>query len=212
MSSQYDSFISLIDAAKKGESSAINQLVLQFSDEMNRNVSNAPSMLNSELSVRDICQMSWIRALRYLPNFNGSPENDICIAKFRTWLKTTTHNVLYNEINRINAAKRGRSKQDRRSEPKHLCSEGRTPSSIVAEGEFISKIREYMDTLENPVQKECLKLRFYECLKVNEIAERLDLKVDQVRYQISKAIKFFKTNIRPLADHIHRNGKESDDR
>ena len=200
MSNQCDSFVVLIDAAKRGEASAIDQLISQFSNDMNRYVRTAPSVEACELSVRDICQMSWIRVLRYLPKFNGSADNDICIAKFRTWLKITTHSVLKNEISKMNAIKRGRSKQDRSVEPKYLRSDDRTPSSIIVKKEFTAKVREYMNLLDNPVQVECLKLRFYEGLKIGEIADKLDLSIDQVRYQIAKAIKFFKTTIDPLVD------------
>ena len=200
MSNHYDSFVALIDAAKLGESSAIDQLISQFSGEMKNYVVGSQALRSSELSVRDICQMTWIRVLRYLPKFNGCSENDVCVAKFRAWLKTTANSVLSNEVDRINAVKRGRSKQARAAEPGILPSKERTPSSIVADEEYFEKIRAYMESLENPVQIECLRLRFYDGLKIGEIADKLDLTIEQVRYQISKALKSFKNSILPPTD------------
>lgn len=192
MRGSFGAFAELIEAAKTGEQTAIDQIVTQFSDEMNSHVRRFQAVRNGELSERDLCQMTWIRVLRYLPDFEGDGNAEVCMVKFKSWLSVTANHVLINELRRINTAKRGRSKQAAGGETEMFRSPVRTASSIVVANEQIEKIRRKLEALKDPVQIDVLRLRFYEGKKIAEIAKQLGLTQDQVRYAISKTIKRFR--------------------
>lgn len=193
------SFVELLAAAKSGEPRAIDQLVERFSANVRHQVSSYRTNQNGELSERDLCQLTWIRVLRFLPRFEGDNDDRVCHAKFRAWLSAMVRTIVLNEIHRVNAVKRGKAKQSRGVETATLPSEERTPSSIVAQDEELADIRKKLAALCDPLQIEVLKLRFYGGLKIKEIANELDLTPDQVRHQISKALKSLKFS---FADEI----------
>ncbi|MEL7496181.1 MAG: sigma-70 family RNA polymerase sigma factor [Planctomycetota bacterium] len=188
MTSGFSSFCELIDAAKEGNDDAIEAIISEFSPLLNRKVMKFKPVQNGEISAQDCTQLTWMRVLTYLPKFKGADDDDHCRAAFTSWLNTTTTNVLINEQKRLNAKKLGKSKIKRDINTKLLEGNDQTPSAIVASMEMIDRLRNRLHQLDDPMLVEFLRLRFYENLKLTEIASRTDKSVDQVRHGIKKAL------------------------
>ncbi len=182
------SFPALILQAKSGDSSALERLMLLYRPTVSSETRSFQDSLKAEVSVQDLEQEVWVRVWTRLPSFVGSPDEETCGLMFASWLRLTTRRVALSIIERSRAKKRGGSVQpDRLDYPVEALD--RSPSSIVRADESKEQLRCAIDALEDDVTRVIVHLHFFEGLSMQEIASKMDLTRDQIRYRIQVALE-----------------------
>lgn len=182
------SFPALILQAKSGDSSALERLMLLYRPTVGSETRSFQDSLKASVSVQDLEQEVWVRVWTRLPGFIGSPDEESCRLMFASWLRLTTRRVALSIIEKSCAKKRGGSVQpDRLDYPVEAAD--RSPSSIVRAGESKEQLLIAIDSLGDEEAREIVQLHFFEGLSMLEIADKMDLTRDQVRYRIQVALE-----------------------
>lgn len=182
------SFPTLILLAKSGDASAIERLMLLYRPTVSSETRSFQDSLKSEISVQDLEQEVWVRVWTRLPGFVGSTDEESCRLMFASWLRLTTRRVAMSIIDKGRAKKRGGSIQpDRLDHP--VAASDRSPSSIVRADESKEALLDALAALEDEEVREILHLHFFAGLSMQEIADKLGLTRDQVRYRIQLALE-----------------------
>lgn len=181
-------FSKLVTEAKSGEASALEQLMLMYRSAVTTETRKFAGSLKSDVSVQDLEQETWIRVWTRLPGFAGSHDNDACQRMFLAWLKTTTRRVALSIVEAGAARKRGGDRQPA-TLIQPIPDNGKSPSSLIRADEVRVLMANAIKEIGSTEAAEIIRLHYLEEVPVVEIAERMGLSVDQVRYRISSALK-----------------------
>lgn len=150
-----------------------------------------PAHLRAICDVEDILQDTWSAAFEYLPTFQNRHP-----AGLNAWLASILEHKLREAIRRARAQKRGGEHQTIRegdglysSVIMHLSQIAgieATPSKCLANAEINQKIAEAIARL-NADDAELIRLRCLEDLTRREIAERLGMSEESVKYRLAQA-------------------------
>ena len=179
------SFTQYIADAKRGDQSAAEYIVSEFGSlvrlEVINLVPNSPDM-----SVRDSVQEVWLKVWQRISTFRGAESSKDCRILFKAWLMFVARNAAIDILQKANTQKRGGGLQ--RNLLPDVPGREKTPSSYANGRSQAERLRDVMNQMDS-VDAETLRLRFYERLKVREIAERLELSIDQVRTGLDRGMK-----------------------
>ncbi len=179
-------FCQYLEDAKRGDDSAMAFLVAEFEPLVRGKVSdlvpNSPDM-----SVRDSIQEVWLKVWEGISTFRGSDDPGDCRALFKAWLALVAQRAAIDILRRAKAVKNGGGLQ--KDPLPDVVGADKTPSSD-ANGRLQSeRLREAISRMD-PLDAEVIRLRCFECLKLREIAAKLDLTVDQIRTIFDRGMRF----------------------
>jgi RNA polymerase sigma-70 factor (ECF subfamily) len=168
----------LVKRAKKGDSRAFDLLVLKYQGRVAQLVSR---YLNQSAEVEDVTQEAFIKAYRALPNFRGD-------SAFYTWLYRIAANAAKNHL----VALGRRPTSDMALDDSEVfdvpvrLKDHQSPDEVVMGLELEALISRTIEEL--PVElRAALKLREFEGLSYEEIADVLECPIGTVRSRIFRA-------------------------
>jgi len=163
-----------------------------------------------EQSVSDLLQGTWLRAWEGLGSFRGGTNDEETTALLRAWLGQTLRNVHSND-------RRARNTKGRKPPPGMVSLNGAaladstkttgfdppahasTPSANARTKERASTIRDALERLSDPKDREIILLRFFEGLSLAQIARRLQMSYDEVRERFHKSLRRLEPSLKELA-------------
>jgi RNA polymerase sigma-70 factor (ECF subfamily) len=146
-------------------------------------------MTGDEQDAKDIVQESLFRAYQHLGGFEGR-------SNVGTWL----HRIVVNAA--LDLLRARRTRPDRAAaEPidrlaDHIASASPDPERLAASTETARRIAGALDTL-NPVERAAFSLRHFEDYSIDEIAAALDLRTNNVKQHIFRAVRKLRRALEP---------------
>lgn len=184
----------LIQKVQKGDAQAFEELVYRYDEKV---LNMALSFRNSADDAKDIYQEVFIRAFKGLKNFKFKSE-------FSTWLYRITSNVCIsyndkkNRTNHDSIDKRIDDGEDSATFADLIEGTEKTDSKVIG-SEIGSKIKAALDTLPSQ-QKLAFTLKFYEELKIKEIAEIMNCAEGTVKRYLFNATNKMKNHLKRIYD------------
>jgi RNA polymerase sigma-70 factor, ECF subfamily len=149
-------------------------------------------------NVSDLVQKAWLRAWQKLDQFTGADDEAQAQAMFRAWLARIVSRLGLNAV-RDRAAK-GRVPPGKlfRLNGVGVCGDSAmmpepstgqpTPSAQVQADEQTRKVREALNRIDDPLDRDIIRLRFFEGMSLREVAERLGCNHETVRQRYHAAL------------------------
>lgn len=181
-------FCRLVLDAQGGDRPAIERLMLMYRSTVSSETNKFVGSLKSDVSVQDLEQETWIRVWSRLPGFTGAEDEDTCKKMFASWLKTTTRRVALGIIEAGQAQKRGGETQALTLE-EPVRDTNKSPSSVARSDERRTQLLDALKEIDGEDAADLVRLHYLEGLPVAEVAERMGLTENQVRYRIKLALK-----------------------
>lgn len=188
--SEYQIDLQLIDAIKKGDAHAFDQLMTRYQLKVCKIIGR---YVHDQSEIMDVCQEVFIKAYRALRNFRGD-------SSFYTWLYriaiNTSKNYIISQGRRIPEFDIEVLDMERfmmRNAPR----ENGTPERLLMRDEIEHVVYDTIDHLPKDL-KTAIMLREMEGLSYEEIASVMDCPVGTVRSRIFRARAAIDKNVQPL--------------
>lgn len=187
-------FLKRLKQAQMGDLSSLEHLVHEFGWVVDQECRRVLLGATADLSVSDLRQETWLKICRKLDRFDPF---DLGFARpqFANWLRTLSRRVALELIQKRDAKCR---KPDEKVvslgvlDPKGNV---KTASSILKEGEQLAELHNAINSLSSVDLRQVITLCFFDELSLKQIAERLELSYDQVRYRFHSAIRELEESI-----------------
>lgn len=185
----------IVDGARKGDREALEQLLTQHVDELERYLARRlPQRLQSTVSVEDLVQETLSEAFQ-----NISRLRDASLPAFSTWLKTIGVMSLMRQMERAGAKKRGGDFRRRQIEVNsatgsvvdllnELSNDSITASRVAARQEGVTALRVALAGLEKD-QRRAIQLHVLQGRTLLETADDMERTPDAVRGLIHRGKK-----------------------
>ena len=184
----------LIAQAVGGDAVAVQLLLVRHHATLVADIQRRlPAQLAGTVSAEDICQDTYIAAMRKMGDFHAAGEGG-----FYAWLRTIAERKLTDALRALGAAKRGGGK--RVAEPvggqatsmvgllNLLAVDERTPSQSMARREVVQHVQSAFEHLETDY-REALRLRYVLGLRVDEVARQMGRSDGAVKMLCNRALK-----------------------
>jgi RNA polymerase sigma factor (sigma-70 family) len=173
--------------AADGQQEAIKQIIKDYDHVVTGVVDQI--RLPAYISLRDVGQEVWSKAWLSIKEFDGLNQPEHSQAMFHNWLKITARRKALTIVAREQAGKRKPTgvQQELASD----CAAGKdgTPSECAVANEEARLLARAIGQLEDRDAKKILQLRYDDGLTLAQIADRLDLGIDSVRYKLDVTLK-----------------------
>jgi RNA polymerase sigma factor (sigma-70 family) len=184
-------FPELLARARAGDRAAIDQLLALARPWLEHPARSQAQAPEPDRSSSDLVQEAWLRAWQKLDQFRGADDEAQALTTFRAWLTRIVTRL------GINAARDATARQ--RTPPGKLlrlhgttpaedslpaldpCASGPTPSAGAQAEERARLVREALARLTDPLDRDLVRLRFFEGLSLRQVAARLGLSHETVR-------------------------------
>lgn len=199
----------LIQRAAGGDAVAVQLLLVRHHAALVSHLERRlPAALAEFIAVDDLCQETYIRAMRKLADFQPTAEGG-----FSAWLRTIAERRLTDAIRAAKAAKRGGGQ--RISEPigaeatsmvallEILAVDEQTPSQSVARREFAEHVQASLEQLEADY-REALRLRYVQGQGVAEIAAAMGRTEGAVKMLCNRGLKQLADRMGDLSPFVSR--------
>jgi RNA polymerase sigma factor (sigma-70 family) len=194
----WDGVHALVQRVKAGDAGAWPPLHALAQDYLLRLAQRLVGPGWAHRSANDLVMDAWLHVCQTIGDFRGGDNDTQTGAMFRAWLKTVLHRLHANGLRHDQAAIRrpqegivplaptvgpGDSSVSSGDPPAN----DPTPSHPVHLAERRAKIERVLATLEDR-DRAIVKLHFFEGQSLEQVAERLSLTYDQVRYRLHEYI------------------------
>ena len=184
----------LIAQAVSGDAVAVQLLLVHHHSSLVADLARRmPASLARVMSAEDLCQETYVAAVRKLSQFQPAGEGS-----FYAWLRTIAERKLADALRAAGAAKRGHGK--RVVEPVGgeatsmvalldlLAVDEHTPSRSMARREVIEHVQSALQRLD-PDYREALRLRYIKGLSVGEVARQMGRSEGAVKMLCNRALQ-----------------------
>ena len=149
-------------------------------------------------NVSDLVQEAWLRAWQKLDQFTGADDEAQAQAMFRAWLARIVSRLGLNAAR--DRAARGRVPPGKLFRLNGVGVSGDsammpdpstgqpTPSAQVQADEQSRKVREALNRIDDPLDRDIIRLRFFEGMSLREAAEQLGCNHETVRQRYHAAL------------------------
>ncbi len=163
-----------------------SEMLSPYKDKMFRYAYN---IVGSKFAAEDVVQEAMIKIWKKRDQF-------VDIENKEAWCVTITRNLA---IDKIRAAKKKRTSDI--SEHHHISDRAPTPDVLLEQKDALSKVEELLNEL-TPQQKEIITLRDIEGYTYQEIADIIEVSVDQVKVNLHRARKALRTKLMTIKNYI----------
>ena len=183
MKSDEDETVQLLDAAREGDQSAINELLDRYRSFLTTEAESRPDpALESKIAPSDIVQQSMLEAFNGLPEFRGATDKEL-----RTWLTRIVKNNRRDAERFFIRAKRRDVRREAEVEVDALAGREKTASSNIRTLESRLELWKAIRQLPERHQQ-LVELRHRDGLSFHEIGERLGMSEAAARKQWSRSL------------------------
>ena len=195
----------ILRGAQAGDAEAIETLVMRFSGLIQRECAKYGIWQHPDWSHSDLIQEVVFRVWTKIDQFKGT-EHEHASAMFDQWVRITSQSVLKNLHRSRTAKKRNPENQIQQIDESNQVfaqkNRDQTASAIYSTKEQVERLNTAMDQCLNDECQNIVNLRVVEGLSLKEIAERLSMTYEQVRYK-------FKTSLETLEKGLQASGESS---
>lgn len=163
----------------------INELIKILEPYKNKMFRYAYSIIGNRFEAEDIVQESLIKIWKKKDKFAEIDNKE-------AWAITIVRNLA---IDKVRARKKKKTSDI--DEYFHISDNAPSPDVRLEQKEAVRKVAEIMDTLQE-AQREIITLRDIEGYTYQEIADIMELKVDQVKVYLFRARKILRDKLSPL--------------
>ncbi len=186
-------FSDLLTRARAGDRAATDELLARIRPWLEQLARQHADPLHPDGSTSDLVQEAWLRAWQKLDQFQGAADEAQALAMFRAWLARIVARL------GLNAA-RDRGARQRMPPGKLLRLDGLggsgagdsatgfdpsaaepTPSAQVQADEQARSVHEALARLTDPLDRDIVRLRFFEGVSLRQVAEQLGCNHETVR-------------------------------
>jgi RNA polymerase sigma factor (sigma-70 family) len=205
------SFNDLIRRAQAGEPRAQEELLAVVRPYLEKLAEGIADPSHASKSVSDLVQDTLLRVWLKLPQFEGTNDDQQSWLMFRTWAGKIARRLHLNSRRDRKAQRRrperpivslqaGPPQSPDNSERKGLDppAPGPTASATLRQDEQARLVQAALDRLTDRTSRDVVRLHFFEGVSLRQIAERLDLTYDQVRYRFQTAMQSLESDLREL--------------
>ena len=208
--SSSDHFQDLLERARRGERAAMDQLLVILRPQIEGISREYADTERATESSSDLVQETWLRMWQKLDQFQGGDSDEDTYAMFHGWACQIAHRV------GLNAA-RGRKVLKRAPEGHTIVSlrggggsstgggsamapraEGLSPSGAFQVDEQYRILDRALQRLGDPRDAVILRLRFFEGLSLQQVAERLGLRYFTVRERYRLCLQLLERELEGL--------------
>ena len=143
-------------------------------------------------STSDLVQETWQRAWQGLADFRGGPTPADTAAMFRAWLGKILRSQWQNCVRGLLAQKRGPGETVAAGDAPDPPDDGPRPSVELRRRERATEADAALGQLEDPRDRDVLRLYFYDGLSFREIAAALAISLDKVRTSYHRGLERLK--------------------
>ena len=181
----------LLCAARQGDGPSIEALVSRFSGPIEQECGKYGIRQHPELSHSDLFQEVILRVWTRIEQFSGRDQENLELI-FDSWIRKTARSVLSN-LFRAEKAKKRRPDDPVQSYDEATLTfvsdrHGRTASSIFSDNEEVERLNNTIEQYLDDTAQQILNLRIVEGLSLKDIAARLSLTYEQVRYNYQSSL------------------------
>jgi len=200
-------FNDVVRRAQAGEERAQEELleVLRpYLEQLARGLANSP---RASRSSSDLVQESLLRVWQRLDQFTGTEDDEQSWAMFCGWVAQIVRRLNLNE-QRDRGAQRRRPDQpvaslqagkgDDNRQGLDLPSSDPTTSKCVQRNEQAELVQAALDRLGDDPSITVVRLHFFEGLSLKQVAERMQLSYDKVRYLFQTGMRHLEQELGPL--------------
>jgi len=207
-----EGFDSLIRLAQGGDPQALEKLLASIHPYLTRVASGYADPARASESVSDLIQEAEFRAWQRLRQFQGGSADEETHAMFRTWLVQIVRHIALDRSRARNTQKRkaggGRirsldesgsgSVENSGHSPLDPPASGPSPSTALRETERSIQVKRALEMVPDDIDREIIRLYFFEQLSLPKIAERLGWSYDRVREHYRRGIQQLERRLQDL--------------
>jgi RNA polymerase sigma-70 factor (ECF subfamily) len=201
-------FPALLARARTGDRAAAEELLALIRPWIEQQARKHARANRADENVSDLVQEAWLRAWQKLDQFVGHDDEEQALAMFRAWLGRIVCRLGLNAL-------RGRAAKERTPPAKLVQLNGvhasgdsaalldpsgsvPTPSAQVQVQEVSQKVREALGRLANPLDREFVRLRFFEGMSIRQAAARIGCNHETARQRYHAALNRLQRELRGL--------------
>ena len=207
MDTDRSGFEALLRKAQGGDHSDMRELLEFVRPHLQRVAMKYVDDRDAAETVSDLVQESWVLAWDRLDQFVGAETDEDTWTMFLAWSARIVRNAGLQAMRY-----RGRQKRQAPGDRVRLRTGGEstlagggieprspdpTASAVARDKEQALQVREALDSIDDVVVKEVVRLCFFDGLSYREIAEVLDLTYDQVRDRFHRGMVKIRSRLRP---------------
>jgi RNA polymerase sigma-70 factor (ECF subfamily) len=186
-----EGFHDLLARARSGDRTAIEELLGLIRPWIEQVARDHPPPPSRGGSVSDLVQEAWLRAWQKLDQFQGAADEAQSLAMFRAWLARIVSRLGLNAARDAGAQQRtppgkllrldGVRAADDSVPALDPSASAPTPSANVRAAEQARLVQEALARLTDPLDRDIIRLRFFEGLSLRQVAHRLGCNHETVR-------------------------------
>jgi RNA polymerase sigma factor (sigma-70 family) len=200
-----EGFDSLIRRAQAGDQEALKKLLIAVRPYIAKVATGYADPSRASESVSDLIQEAELRTWQRLQQFQGGAADDETHAKFRTWLVQIVRRIVFDRWRALNTQRRRAPGARMQSIDGPIGSPavdssagassrdppapGPSPSAELGEEERSALIQQALAQVEDPEDREIIRLYFFEQMPLPGIAQHLGQTYDRVRGQYRRGIR-----------------------
>ena len=188
-----ESFTSLIEAARRGDSAALTKLIGLYQP-LVCSVIESVYRETALLSVCDSEQLVWTKVWLSLEGFRGHEDPQQCKNIFAGWISRIAKHAAIDQLDKVRRPKRGGHVKQTIYSDSAVADDGPSPSSNARFMSQANRLRAEIDKLD-ALDAEVIRLRFYDSMTIGAIAEHTQLTTDKVRGIIEKTLGTLKIRV-----------------
>jgi len=188
--------LALVERVQRGDKSAYDLLVLKYQHKIGHLVSR---YVHDAHESQDVTQEAFIKAYRGLKNFRGD-------SAFYTWLYRIAINTAKNHLVTMSRkiSDTGIDAADAEQyDSGSALRENATPDRVMVTDQIARVIEESIQALPDDLRT-AIRLREFEGMSYEEIAQAMDCPIGTVRSRIFRAREAIDNNLEPLLDDRRR--------
>jgi RNA polymerase sigma factor (sigma-70 family) len=184
-------FHDLLARAQSGDHAATDELLILIRPWLEQLARDHAGPPQPNGSVSDLVQEAWLRAWQKLDQFHGAADEAQSLAMFRAWLARIVWRLGLNAARDAGAQQRtppgkllrldGVRAADDSLPVLDPSASGATPSANVRAAEQTRLVQEALSKLSDPLDRDIIRLRFFEGLSLRQVAHQLECNHETVR-------------------------------
>jgi RNA polymerase sigma factor (sigma-70 family) len=198
-------FTDQLASAQNGDRPSLEAIIADFGWVVDSECYKYLSNFGSDISVSDLKQEVWVRIWGHIDQFQYS-DPQYAQGQFVAWLRTVSKRVVLSldrkARNQTRSPRHGLASLDDARHDMPTRDDAASPSSVVAGIEEANRLRKAVHSLSSDEMKSVIRYCFFEGLNLSQVADRLDLTYDQVRYRFHTALQELERFLNQQSDEL----------
>ena len=203
-------FADLLARARAGERAATEELLARIRPWLEQFARQQAGANRPDGSASDLVQEAWLRAWQRLDQFQGAADEAQALAMFRAWLARIVCRLGLNAVRDRGARQRmppgkllrldgldGAASGDSANGFDPSAAES-TPSAHVQADEQARLVQEALARITDPLDRDIVRLRFFEGISLRQAAERLGCNHETVRQRYHAILRRLEQDLHGL--------------